>query len=206
MLCKHFGPRIWLSFLTAGFGLTTFAIAFINSFKLLVFLRLVLGIFEAGILPGIMLSFSQFYRRHELVGRWGVMCSGASFAGSFGGLLSAGFGSIPRLGMMFRWRWIFLLEGIITFLFAILVLLVLPKSISEAHFLTDDEKIYAANRVNEEMMMKKPEHLNWKVFKKALLNTNTHLSSLALLCSLCTMTSLSFFMVRIVEIAKSRLR
>jgi MFS family permease len=122
MACKHFGPRYWLAFITCGFGITTFCLAFVSDYRIMYFLRVVLGAFEAGIQPGIMYSYSQFYRRHEMVGRWGIKAAMASVAGSFGGLLSAGLANIPRAGLLNRWRWIFLIEGLMTFAFSGVVL------------------------------------------------------------------------------------
>jgi len=195
MMCKHVGPRIWLTFITFGFGVTTFCTSFVNDYKVLYFIRFLLGAFEAGIQPGIMYSYSQFYRRHEMVGRWGIKAAMASVAGSFGGLLSAGLSNIPRRGLLNRWRWVFFFEGLISMLFAGIVYAFLPASAERARFLDEEDRKYAAGRINEEMMMRREEHITWKAAKKALLNVNAQLSTLALICSLLTMTSLSFYMV-----------
>jgi len=64
MACHKFGPRIWLRFLTAGFGITTFALSFVASYPATMALRVLLGCFESGIQPGIMYSYAQFYRRY----------------------------------------------------------------------------------------------------------------------------------------------
>jgi hypothetical protein len=47
------------------------------------------------------------------------------------------------------------------------------------------------------MMVKGEEHISWKAAKSALLNLNAQLATLTLVCSLLTMTSLSFYMVSI---------
>lgn len=48
LMCKRFGPRIWLSFITFGFGVTTMSLSFVKSYSGVVACRLVLGMFEAG--------------------------------------------------------------------------------------------------------------------------------------------------------------
>lgn len=194
MACRKFGPRIWLSFLTAGFGITTFTLSFVSSYPVTMALRVLLGCFESGIQPGIMYSYAQFYRRHELVSRWGIKASMASVAGCFGGLLASGLSQIPEAGILNSWRWIFFIEGLITVCFAALVFLYLPGSVSEARFLSESDRRYAAERITSETMTKE-DPLDLLSFKRALLNWNTQLLAFATTCSLMTMSALSFFMV-----------
>ena len=47
------------------------------------------------------------------------------------------------IGGLAGWRWIFILEGIVTILFGIIATLVLPADISTASFLTEEEKAFA---------------------------------------------------------------
>jgi MFS family permease len=194
MACRKFGPRIWLSFLTAGFGLTTFSLSFVSSYRATMFLRVLLGCFESGIQPGIMYLYAQFYRRHELVSRWGIKASMASVAGCFGGLLASGLSHIPEAGMLNGWRWIFFIEALLTAAFAFIVFMFLPDSVSEAHFLSESDRQYAAERIRSETMTKEdPQDL--LSFRRALLNWNTQLLAFVTTCSLMTMSALSFFMV-----------
>lgn len=48
--------------------------------------RFVLGIFEAGMLPGIAYYLSRWYRRSELAWRLGLYVVAAPLAGAFGGV------------------------------------------------------------------------------------------------------------------------
>jgi MFS transporter, ACS family, DAL5 transporter family protein len=47
-MCKKLGPRIWLSFITSGFGLVTMSMAFTTSYGGVMTCRLLLGALEAG--------------------------------------------------------------------------------------------------------------------------------------------------------------
>src|SRR5688572_17465107 len=47
-MCKKLGPRLWLSFITVGFGLTTMCMAFVTNYAGVMTCRLILGMFEAG--------------------------------------------------------------------------------------------------------------------------------------------------------------
>lgn len=195
MLCKRFGPRYWLSFTTAGFGLTTIGMSFASSFPALLICRLLLGFFESGVQPGIIFTYSQYYRRHELVSRLGVKAAGTSIAGSFGGLLAGGLGEIPKAGVLEKWRWIFLIEGILTLFVAALVLWLMPTDLMSAKFLTEEERLVAADRIAEENMTKGKDPIDMSVFRRALWNFNTQIVGLGLMMSLLAMTALGLFMV-----------
>lgn len=186
---------MWLSFLTVGFGATTLCVSFVSSYPVMLFLRILLGCFESGIQPGIMYLYAQYYRRHELVGRWGVKASMASVAGSFGGLLAGGLSHIPKAGVLHSWRWIFFFEGLVTFILGIFVFIFLPSSIEDAKFLSEDDRKYAARRIESEMLSTEKEPMDKLSYKRAILNWNVQLMSVATLCALLTLTSLGLFMV-----------
>lgn len=199
MMCKRFGPRVWLSFITFGFGITTMSTAFVTNYWGLLLCRALLGLFESGVQPGLMFAYSQFYRRHELASPWGIKAAGASCAGAFGGLLGSGLGNIPKAGMMERWRWIFLIEGLMTAIFAGVVFWLMPTDVTTATFLTEEERRVGIERIAEENKMGVgDEDLSpWRmdVMKSALWNLNTQLVSLGLIMSLLSLTALSLFMV-----------
>ncbi|KAF1730777.1 putative transporter [Beauveria bassiana] len=66
------------------------------------FFGAVLGIFESGLFPGIVLYFSSMYTRGELAVRIGVFYKGGSLSGAFRGLLARGLSAIgPRANWKF---------------------------------------------------------------------------------------------------------
>lgn len=199
MLCKRFGPRVWLSFITLGFGIVTISTAFVSSYSGLLVCRVLLGAFESGVQPGLMFAYAQFYRRHELASRWGIKAAGASCAGAFGGLLGSGLGNLPKAGMIQRWRWIFVVEGSLTVVLAGIVYWTMPRDIATASFLTEEEKRVGIDRIAEENKMgvddEDPSPWRLEIMKRALWNLNTQLVSLGLIMSLLSLTALSLFMV-----------
>jgi MFS family permease len=143
-----------------------------------------------------MYLYAQYYRRHELGGRWGIKAAMASVAGSFGGLLAAGLSHIPQAGILARWRWIFFVEGLVSMTLAALVWIFVPDSVPDATFLSESDRAYAVRRIESETLVQDDkEPLDRLSFRSALLNWNTQLISLATLCSLMTLTALSLFMV-----------
>jgi MFS family permease len=84
---------------------TTF-MGFVQSFAGLVVCRLLLGLFEGGILGGVIIYLAMFYRRHEMLLRSGMFYCAAPLSGAFGGLFASGLAQI-RVGGYNRWPWIF---------------------------------------------------------------------------------------------------
>jgi sugar phosphate permease len=98
-----------------------------------------------------VLYLSQFYKRTELALRIGIFYTAASLSGAFGGLLARGLSAIGTRGGLQGWRWIFIIEGIITALCGMLCYFALPNAIESARFLHQGEKEFARQRLNQEM-------------------------------------------------------
>ena len=54
-------PRLWLAFLMFGWGAILTGMAFTNKWSVLAFLRLLLGAFEGGVLPGVTFTIACWY-------------------------------------------------------------------------------------------------------------------------------------------------
>lgn len=107
VLCKWMGPGWFLPLTSLGFGLVSIFTAFTNDVAQISGVRFVLGIFEAGMLPGIAYYMSRWYRRSELTFRLSLYIVMAPLAGAFGGLLASAILSLDKFGMFHSWRMIF---------------------------------------------------------------------------------------------------
>lgn len=90
---------------------------------------------------------TMWYCRHEIQFRQALFFSAASIAGAFSGLLAFGIAKMDGVGGLEGWRWIFILEGIVTVLVAILAFFVLYDFPETASFLTDDERAFVVFRL-----------------------------------------------------------
>lgn len=59
------------------------------------------------------------------------------------GLLATAIILMDGVGGLAGWRWIFILEGIVTVLFGVIAALVMPAGIQHAKFLTEEEREFA---------------------------------------------------------------
>ena len=122
-------------------------LGFVRNFGSFVAVRALLGAAEGGLLPGMVLYLSQFYRREELAVRIGIFYTAASLSGAFGGLLARGLSAIGHRGGLDGWRWIFVIEGLLTVSCGAISFLGLPNGIQTAKFLSPSERELALQRL-----------------------------------------------------------
>lgn len=91
---------------------------FVKNFGGLIAARMMLGVAEGGLFPGVTWYITLWYRRHECGVRMACFFSAATLAGAFGGLLARGITEMDGVGGKPGWSWIFILEGIATVLVA----------------------------------------------------------------------------------------
>ncbi|KAF4619635.1 hypothetical protein D9613_005095 [Agrocybe pediades] len=148
MVLKKMKPNRWIPLLVCSWGVITTLSSLVQSFRGLVAIRIFLGLFEGGLLPGIILYLSTIYKRHELQLRVGIFYASASLSGAFGGLLATAILKMDGVGSLAGWRWIFILEGLATVIASFIAAWYLPESLATAHFFTDEEREFALKRFN----------------------------------------------------------
>lgn len=75
--------------------------------------------------------------------------STASISGAFSGLLAFAIINMDGIGNRPGWAWIFILEGLFTFLFGLCSYFLLPRSPSHTRFLNETERAYVVERLRE---------------------------------------------------------
>ncbi|KAG2001593.1 hypothetical protein GB937_010035 [Aspergillus fischeri] len=148
--CKWIGPGWFLPVITLGFGICSLGTAFVHNIHAASGVRFLLGVFEAGMMPGIAYYLSRWYRRSELAFRLSLYIVMAPLAGAFGGLLASGILSLDHFGGLRTWRMIFAIEGIITIGLALISFFTLTDRPATARWLTQEEKDLAIARVKSE--------------------------------------------------------
>ncbi|KAF1976359.1 MFS general substrate transporter [Bimuria novae-zelandiae CBS 107.79] len=197
LVLKKMSPRIWLPLLTAVWGTLTMCLGFVKGFGSFVAVRALLGIAEGGLLPGMVLYLSHFYRRTELALRIGIFYTAASLSGAFGGLLARGLNTIGHRGGLAGWRWIFIIEGLLTVAIGVLSYFFLPNSIESARFLTDEQKLLGRQRLDEENRAHEP--FSWAEVKRGVFNVQVWLTALAYFSILCGLYSFGLFLPTIIN-------
>ncbi|KAL2787314.1 Peroxin-3-domain-containing protein [Aspergillus keveii] len=142
ILLKKLKPHLWLSMCMFLFGLVTVCQGLVTNWAGLMTTRWFLGMFETGMFPGCFYLLGMWYKRSEAQKRFSFFFSSTTLAGAFGGLLASGLGKMHGLANLAGWRWVFIIEGILTCVVAIALFFLLPDFPEEAKWLTEEERTY----------------------------------------------------------------
>ncbi|EMC98125.1 hypothetical protein BAUCODRAFT_413899 [Baudoinia panamericana UAMH 10762] len=147
MLLKRLRPSVWLPSIMVAWGIVMTLMGIVQNFSGLLSARIFLGVAEAGLFPGVVYYNTMWYCRYEVQVRQAIFFSAASIAGAFSGLLAYGISFMDGVGGLEGWRWIFILEGIVTVLVAVLAFFVMYDFPETASFLTPEERAFIAFRL-----------------------------------------------------------
>ncbi|KAF2114504.1 major facilitator superfamily domain-containing protein [Lophiotrema nucula] len=145
MLGKKYGPHRVLPIMMFSFGSATLLSAAVHNFAGMMTLRWFLGMAESAFFPLVIYYLTTFYRRGELARRLALFYAASNIANAFSGLLA--FGVFHIHSHISSWRYLFIIEGSFTVICSFIAFFYLPKSASEAKFLTEEEKKLAYTRI-----------------------------------------------------------
>ncbi|TKA80893.1 hypothetical protein B0A55_01664 [Friedmanniomyces simplex] len=132
-------------------------------------LRFLLGMFEAGISPSIMSIVSMFYTRSEQPWRMAIFLGFNGMSTIVGSLLGYGLGHVNDAAIA-SWQLIFLVIGLMNFVWSIVFLTVMPDSAANARFLTHKQKVIAVERIAKNMVGVKTKQYKMSQVFEALLD------------------------------------
>ncbi|GKT86067.1 major facilitator superfamily transporter [Colletotrichum tofieldiae] len=120
--------------------------------------RIMLGIAEAAIAPGLSIVVSMWYKRPEQPLRHGAWFLGNTVAGIVGGIVAYSIGHIESIA---PWKAVFLIFGGITTAWSIAIFFLLPDTPIKARFLNEADRVKAVERVEENLTGIKSEKFKW---------------------------------------------
>ncbi|KLP12325.1 allantoate permease [Fusarium fujikuroi] len=151
MILTRVRPSIYIPAWVCLWSVVSAATAACNSFTHLIVIRFSLGICEAPFFPGVFFLLSCWYTKKELALRYAVLYSGLVLATAVSGLLAAGiFAGLGGVTGLQGWRWLFILEGAVTFLLGLVAFVMLPDfpaTKSQSWLFTAEEKEVAVTRM-----------------------------------------------------------
>ncbi|KAI0834697.1 major facilitator superfamily domain-containing protein [Hypoxylon sp. FL0890] len=132
--------------------------------------RFLLGVFEAGLFPGLVYYLTFWYKTEERSIRVAFILASATLAGAFGGAIAYGIGHMNQAGGLSAWRWLFIIEGIPSCLSAFLVWFLLPDYPEDANWLTIQERDLAVQRLHIEGSKGHHKAMTWSDAKATLVD------------------------------------
>jgi MFS family permease len=141
LLLERIGARKTIARITLLWGLCCVAMMFVTTPAFFYVLRFLLGVFEAGFYPGVILFLTYWYPSERRAKVFGLFMSASALAGVIGGpLAGAIMAGMHGVNGWSGWQWVFLLEGIPSILAGLVTLIYLTDRPSKAGWLTPEQR------------------------------------------------------------------
>ncbi|KAL3484534.1 major facilitator superfamily domain-containing protein [Aspergillus germanicus] len=148
MILTRVRPSWYMAGFMALWAAVSALTALAKDFKGLLLTRFFLGITEAPFYAGALYLLSIFYNRKEIATRISILYTGNILATAFAGLIAAGvFHGMDELAGIRGWQWLFILQGTVTFVVAVLSVFTLPDDPRNTRWLSPEERQLAYERI-----------------------------------------------------------
>ena len=135
------GARKTIARIAILWGVTSIAMVLVKTTTSFYILRFLLGAFEAGLYPGVLLYLTYWFPAWRRAQMMGYFMTAVPIAGIVGGPISgwimSAMGGWTGLA---NWQWLFLLEGIPSVIMGLLTLVTIVDTPAQARWLTQSEK------------------------------------------------------------------
>lgn len=197
------GPRIFFAVITFAFGLITLCTAFIHTWKEMIIMRVLLGIFMSGIYPGLALLISSWYRREELQLRFAFLQCGEVIVLATGGIVNFGLNNLDGRGGVKGWQWMFIVQGLVACLIGLATywwIVDFPEKAQESFcFLDEAETKVAVARIQQDRGDVVPTPFSWPEVLKHFLDIKVYGFAATFFLLNLVSTALSYFLPIILQ-------
>ncbi|KAK9764896.1 hypothetical protein K7432_007216 [Basidiobolus ranarum] len=199
IMLKKIGPSRWIPIVMIAWSVVMMCMAAVSNAAGLLASRFFLGLAEAGLFPGVIFYLSLWYTRQEQALRIALFFSAATIAGAFGGVLAYGIIQMGGVLDLTGWQWIFIIEGIPTFLLAFVSYYYLPDFPESASFLNEEERQLLMARLKHDAGVASETEFSWKQFKDAFVDWKIYMHMIVYIAASTPLYSLSLFLPSIVS-------
>ena len=160
LLLYKVGGRRWISRIMITWAIASAATALVRTPAQFYGMRFVLGLGEAGFIPGVVFYLGTWFPAHRLGRIFGIFYLALAGSGLVGGplaglILSTCSGLFGVAG----WKWLLLLEALPSLVVGIAILRYLPDGIGNAKWLSRAEKDLARDQLAKQAVSKNPVSL-----------------------------------------------
>ncbi|KAH8645496.1 major facilitator superfamily transporter [Xylariales sp. PMI_506] len=179
LLVKKIRPSRLLPIFMLGWSLTCLGTGFMKTLPQFYVSRLLIGIFESGMYPALAITLTTFYTPQEQARRFAYLYLSVGLSGGFGGLFAYALLKLDGVHGIAGWRWLFIVEGVISVGIAFLLWLGMPDSYENAKFLTEEDKeLMRLRTIKHDRYMRLNESFDKKEVFKAFKDKKLWLSAL----------------------------
>lgn len=193
LMLPRVGARKTFSRILVLWGITSACMLFVRDVPTFYAMRFLLGVFEAGLAPGLIYYLSCWYGPQRMARAIAIVFIAGPAGGIVGGPASAWLIShLEGLGGLAGWQWMFLVEGLPCVLLGVLAYFVLSNRPAEARWLSAEEK-----RLLESELGTSAGHAH--SFRAVLRDPKIYVLASAYFCIIFSIYSMSFWLPTILK-------
>ncbi|MCA7120519.1 MAG: MFS transporter [Acidibrevibacterium sp.] len=145
------GARLWIARIMITWGLLSGAMIFVRTPLSFYIVRFLLGVAEAGFIPGVLLYLTYWYPARRRGRITAIFLTAIPMSSIFGGPLSGWILNVVSGAQGLRgWQWLFLIETIPSLILGVATLFYLDDRVASARWLDDKEKQIITRNVADE--------------------------------------------------------
>src|SRR5690242_5058221 len=148
ILAEVWSARKWLARILISWGFLASLTGLIHTHGEFYAIRFLLGMAEAGFVPGVLVYLSHWYRPQDRGKAMAVFFAGIPASQALGGPIAAVLLRLHWLGLP-GWRWLLLLEGIPALALGIMTIFYLTERPADAKWLRPEEREWLAGELEK---------------------------------------------------------
>jgi D-galactonate transporter len=197
LLLEKIGARKTISRIMVLWGITSTSMLFVHDARQFYFLRFLLGVFEAGFAPGMILYLTYWFSDARRARVMAVVLLAGPVAGIVGGPLSTFIMTgLDKAHGLAGWQWLFLVEGLPCVMLGVIALWFLDNSPRDAHWLAEPEKALLVADLRAA-----GERSRHSAFGGALRDARIYAMAFIYFCLICGLYTVSFWLPSMLKAA-----
>jgi ACS family tartrate transporter-like MFS transporter len=148
------GARIWLMRIMVTWGAVVVANGFVQGTNSLYIVRFLLGVAEAGLLPGLLFYLALWMPAQQRGSAYAILLATAAIAYAVGGPFTTWLMTFSVFGFK-GWQTMYVVQGLLTIIVGIAIPFILPNYVRDAKWLSPDERAWLQTKLDAEEEQKK---------------------------------------------------
>ncbi len=140
LILARVGARRWMARIMVTWGVLSCGMMLVRTPTTLYVVRFLLGLAEAGFLPGMIFYLTHWFPARERARVFALFLTSTALAGVVGAPISAALLRLQGTGGLAGWQWLFLVEGLPAVVLGVTTFFYLPDRPSHARWLSVSER------------------------------------------------------------------
>lgn len=150
LILRKVGARIWLARIMITWGIVAAAMAFVYDETSFYVIRFLLGLAEAGFVPGYLYYLARWVPEKNWAAAIALTAIAIPIAVVLGAPISGWLLSIGSLGGLDGWQWMFIIEGLPSIVLGFIALGYLTERPEDATWLTPQQRNWLVSQIELE--------------------------------------------------------